>query len=164
MNCLETQRRIRAFLDHTLTDGELKDFLDHVEHCSACREELDLYCGIEAALEEDEEPGNRTALPEYSGFEEMTDALIQDGRRHLALKRSVKALRYVLSGILAAVLLYVVLEITGVVPAPWGSDDERLVSRISRIMTWNRQELAETESETPREEIDTNSSDAGDSF
>ena len=149
MNCLETQIRIRAFLDHELTDGELRDFLDHVEQCQECREELDLYCGIDLALEEDDHSGGWNRFPEDGGFEDLTDMLIHDARRHLMLKRSIAAMRYVLVGILAAAAVYVILVFARIVPPPWDAvEGSQLISTFSRLVTPSGSTSATEESGT----------------
>ena len=39
-DCKEIEKHIPAFLDDALTNAELKQFLEHVETCESCKEEL----------------------------------------------------------------------------------------------------------------------------
>ena len=54
MKCAEAQKRIRPFLKRELPPEDLESFLQHIENCPDCYEELELYLMIQAALEEDE--------------------------------------------------------------------------------------------------------------
>ena len=40
MDCKETERRISRFLANDLTGRELIQFIEHVESCESCKEEL----------------------------------------------------------------------------------------------------------------------------
>ena len=57
MTCLDTQRMIIRFINDDLSLEELELFLDHVNSCSECREELEVYYALITAmkqLDEDE--------------------------------------------------------------------------------------------------------------
>ena len=43
MNCIEARRMGTPFVDRELTDKETEQFLEHIENCSDCRDELDIY-------------------------------------------------------------------------------------------------------------------------
>lgn len=43
MTCLEAQSKIIAYIDYKLEKDEKQQFLDHVNRCEDCREELDIY-------------------------------------------------------------------------------------------------------------------------
>ena len=40
MNCQEAQRLVMPYIQDELTDRELEEFLEHVETCPACQEEI----------------------------------------------------------------------------------------------------------------------------
>lgn len=42
MNCRDVQGLISPYIDHQLNEEELKDFLEHINRCPSCREELEL--------------------------------------------------------------------------------------------------------------------------
>ncbi len=42
MSCLEARKCIYDFLNHSLDDGRMEDFLNHVEKCGDCMEELQI--------------------------------------------------------------------------------------------------------------------------
>lgn len=43
MNCKETQDKIQFFLQEALELEQLNLFLEHIERCETCREELEVY-------------------------------------------------------------------------------------------------------------------------
>lgn len=52
MNCLEAQRLMRLYTEGTLPDRVTEEFLDHIETCRDCHEELELYLLVHQALDE----------------------------------------------------------------------------------------------------------------
>ena len=40
MTCLDARKKIYDYLNNKLTDAELKDFIDHVNGCDECMDEL----------------------------------------------------------------------------------------------------------------------------
>ncbi len=56
MNCRETQKNISLFLEKKLELEQLEEFLEHIECCNDCKEELEVYYTLYTAmriLEED---------------------------------------------------------------------------------------------------------------
>ncbi len=56
MNCRETQKNISLFLEKKLELEQLEEFLEHIERCNDCKEELEVYYTLYTAmriLEED---------------------------------------------------------------------------------------------------------------
>lgn len=43
MDCLEVEKKIPIFLENHLEEKELRDFVEHIETCSECREELAIH-------------------------------------------------------------------------------------------------------------------------
>ena len=43
MDCLECKKKIIPYLDYELDDEELNDFVNHIESCKSCREDLEVY-------------------------------------------------------------------------------------------------------------------------
>ena len=52
MNCLEAQRLMRLYTEGTLPDRVTEEFLDHIETCRDCHEELELYLLVHQALDD----------------------------------------------------------------------------------------------------------------
>ena len=55
MNCQETQRLVMPYIQDELTPEELEGFLEHVEACPDCREELEIYFTVALGLRQLEE-------------------------------------------------------------------------------------------------------------
>lgn len=50
MKCIEARRMVTPFVNKELTDRETEQFLRHIEHCSDCMDELDIYFTVYKAL------------------------------------------------------------------------------------------------------------------
>lgn len=50
MNCIEARRMVTPFVKRELSDRETEQFLKHVEHCSDCMDELNIYFTVYKAL------------------------------------------------------------------------------------------------------------------
>ena len=62
MTCLEAQSNITAFINDQLDMATLEEFIEHVNHCADCREELEVYYTLLTAmklLDEDKELSNQ---------------------------------------------------------------------------------------------------------
>lgn len=51
MNCNEARRMVTPFVNKELSDKETELFLDHIENCSECKDELDVYFTVYRALD-----------------------------------------------------------------------------------------------------------------
>ena len=43
MDCRTAESMVTRFIDHSLSMNELEGFLDHIEHCPSCYDELETY-------------------------------------------------------------------------------------------------------------------------
>ncbi len=43
MNCTNTQLNILPFINRSLSEDDMLDFLEHIEVCEECRNELEIY-------------------------------------------------------------------------------------------------------------------------
>lgn len=58
MTCMEAQQMITLFINDTITLEQAEAFIDHVNHCASCREDLEVYYALLTAmkqLDEDKE-------------------------------------------------------------------------------------------------------------
>ncbi len=55
MKCVDAQKLIRPYLDNTLPDKEMIPFLEHVNHCPDCHEDLEIYMALYGVLDKEEE-------------------------------------------------------------------------------------------------------------
>lgn len=61
MNCINTQHNILPFIKRTLSEDDMMDFLEHIDGCEECRNELEIYYMIYMGynrLETFEEPAS----------------------------------------------------------------------------------------------------------
>lgn len=58
MNCKEAEKKIPSFLRDDLDGSKLEEFVEHIENCSECREELSIQFLVVEGLERLEEGNN----------------------------------------------------------------------------------------------------------
>lgn len=59
MTCKEGESLVIPYIHHELSDEKLKDFIEHVESCENCKEELEIYYTVEAGIRQlDTDTGN----------------------------------------------------------------------------------------------------------
>ncbi len=103
MKCTQAQSLMQAFLDYSIKDEELGPFLDHIEECRECRDELELYSAVYDSLRDE-----RTSDAE---LKDMTAVRLQeklsDARSYLRRKRSAKIFLKVLAVLLCLTVVIV---------------------------------------------------------
>ncbi len=57
ITCRDAIRSIPHFMDHTLTKSELREFMNHIENCPECKEELSIQYLVKQGLEERDDNG-----------------------------------------------------------------------------------------------------------
>lgn len=110
MNCQTAESMVTRYIEHDLSVDELEGFIDHVENCSSCYEELETYFIVHAAIKQLDEESKDSTL----NFQEL---LKEDIRRskHYILKMKF---RRALSGVgfcaliagLGGFLIYVITQ------------------------------------------------------
>lgn len=58
MTCFEAQCLITPFINEELHNGQLKDFLEHINHCADCKEDLEVYFTLLNGMKQLEENRN----------------------------------------------------------------------------------------------------------
>ncbi len=58
MNCKEAEKTIPSFLNDELDGDDLADFLEHIEECPECKEELSIQFLVSEGLEQLEQGNN----------------------------------------------------------------------------------------------------------
>ena len=51
MDCKQVEKMIPQFLDDDLTTEELREFMEHIENCKECYEELEIHFTVHYALQ-----------------------------------------------------------------------------------------------------------------
>ena len=50
MTCAEAEKLVVPYIKDELPPMELEDFIDHINHCPACREELEIHYMVDVGL------------------------------------------------------------------------------------------------------------------
>ena len=106
MNCTDARRMITPYVKHELNDRDTEQFLNHVEHCKDCMEELDICFTMYRALEL-LECGNHQ---EYN-FTKLLKENIRETRRRIFGRKVFRLIH--LSFVFLAELLLILTVITG---------------------------------------------------
>lgn len=67
-SCKVNLKRVIPFIKSELKDDEVEEFLEHINKCETCKEELELYYIIETKLKEAETEDNGIYLPSLKDF------------------------------------------------------------------------------------------------
>lgn len=102
MTCKETENLVMPYIKGELTDEELKGFLEHIEHCENCLEELEIYFTVDVGIKQlDSETGS------YNIKGELQTSLEQSKLRLHAIEFR-KIVRYAVStlGVMGLILTF----------------------------------------------------------
>ena len=103
MTCKEAESLVMPYIKNELTDEELYEFLEHIEHCPECREELEIYFTVDVGIRQlDSETGN------YN-IKGALETAIEQSRERLEAVRLVKIVRYAVSTLSVMALIITVL-------------------------------------------------------
>lgn len=111
MNCHVAEGMVTRYIDHTLKVDELEEFLDHVESCSSCYDELETYFIVQEAMNQLDNGETETALD----FKDLLEQDLKKSRRYVRKKKTIKfveiMLLCILMGILISILVFGFIEI-----------------------------------------------------
>ena len=81
MNCQTAESMVNRYIEHDLSVDELENFLEHVENCPSCYDELETYFIVHAAMQQLDEESRDSSL-------DLRELLEEDIRRskHYILK------------------------------------------------------------------------------
>ena len=103
MTCKEAESLVMPYIKNELTDEELFEFLEHIEHGPECREELEIYFTVDVGIRQlDSETGN------YN-IKGALETAIEQSRERLEAVRLVKIVRYAVSTLSVMALIITVL-------------------------------------------------------
>lgn len=101
MNCIEARRMVTQYVNKELSVKETEAFLDHIEHCSDCMDELDIYFTVYRAL-------NSLDTGEHHefNFKKMLAEDIRMERKAIFRKKVAAVIRLILLLTVTAALLF----------------------------------------------------------
>jgi hypothetical protein len=103
MICKEAERLVMPYINDELTDEELGEFLEHMESCPDCREELEIYFTVDVGIKQlDSEIGN------YN-IKGALKSTIEQSRQRLWVIRCVKIARYAVATVSVIALFFTLL-------------------------------------------------------
>ncbi len=101
MTCKDAEKLIPYFLDDALDNRDLSDFLNHVDHCPGCKEELTIQFLVKVGMQRLEDGNTFNLSTEL-------EHLLADSKKRLNARRYLVLTSYVLE-MTVAVLLVVCL-------------------------------------------------------
>lgn len=98
MNCKEVEKMIPLFLEDDLDTEDLREFMDHIEGCDECKEELAIQFLVTEGM---------ARLETGSVFDLQSELRTQmDGAEHtLKFRESMQWLLYALEGLVAVIVI-----------------------------------------------------------
>lgn len=109
MDCRTAEGMVNSYIEHKLPVDELEDFLDHIQECSSCYDELETYFIVHEVMQQLDDNSRDSVLD----FKDLMEQDIQSSRRYIRRKKWGWAL--IGSGIcvviaaLAVLLVYLIL-------------------------------------------------------
>ena len=105
MTCKESDRMIPLFLDDELDNQGLSDFLNHIESCPDCKEELTIQFLVKVGMQRLEDGNNFNLKSELDG-------LLLKARKKLKIRRYVVFSSFILE--LLAVAMIIVTAVVAI--------------------------------------------------
>ncbi len=102
MTCKEADKIIPFFLDDDLDNQELSDFLNHIDACPECKEELTIQFLVREGMQ-------RLEDGDTINLKNELDSIIRDAKRKLKLRRNLTFVCYLLQLFVAAMLIFTVV-------------------------------------------------------
>lgn len=102
IECRQAESMVAQYIKHTLSVDELEEFLNHIEHCSSCFDELETYYIVHKAIQQLDEKEDGTAYD----FRKLLEQEIRRSYRYIHHKRGLIFLSRTL---FAAVIVIVVV-------------------------------------------------------
>ncbi len=111
MDCRTAESMVNRYIDHTLRVDELEEFLDHVESCPSCYDELETYFIVHEVTQQLDNQTEDTVLD----FKKLLAQDIKKSRRYIHKKRGMQFAAGILillfTGALIAFLVFLIAEL-----------------------------------------------------
>ena len=140
MDCLEAQQLITPYLERKLSEKELRSFLEHIDHCRNCYEELEINMAVKKALEN---KGDGRDKDEYD-FDKLVADHIQIEKKYLYRRQMTRLTRRMLMILAQAVLIMSI--ITGI---ELQGPDGRLGTTLFRLLHGNDVIITQQDTDAP---------------
>ena len=115
MDCRTAEGMVSSYIKHDLPLNELEEFLDHVQNCSSCYDELETYFIVHEVTQQLDDDSSDSVLD----FKKLLEQDIRKSRRYIRKKKlggfSVGVLLCILIVALAAFMVYVVMQMIRII-------------------------------------------------
>jgi len=111
MNCRIAEGMVNKYIDHTLPLNDLEDFLEHIEKCSSCYDELATYFIVHKAMQQLDEESRDSSLD----LRELLEEDIRKSKHYILKMRFRRALSgmgfcALIAG-LGGFLIYIIMQV-----------------------------------------------------
>ena len=111
IDCRQAETLVARYINHTLSTDELEEFLDHIETCPSCYDELETYFIVHEAMQQLDEEEDGTVLD----FKKLLEQEIRRSRRSIRQTRGIRFTVGLISMAAAVALcVFVIFVILGV--------------------------------------------------
>lgn len=101
MDCRTAESMVNRYIDHTLKVDELEEFLDHVESCPSCYDELETYFIVHEVTQQLDDQAENTVLD----FKTLLAQDIRKSKRYIHKRRGMQFAAGMLILMLTGVLI-----------------------------------------------------------
>ena len=103
MDCRTAEGMVSSYIKHDLPLNELEEFLDHVQNCSSCYDELETYFIVHEVTQQLDDDSSDSVLD----FKKLLEQDIHRTRRHIRQKKGLHFLSLLLfSTVLVSAALF----------------------------------------------------------
>ena len=78
LDCRTAESMVARYMNHTLKTDEMEEFLDHIEHCPSCYDELETYFIVNKVTQQLDEQEDGSVLD----FQKLLEQDIRENTRH----------------------------------------------------------------------------------
>lgn len=115
MNCRTAEGMVNRYINHSLSIEEMEEFLDHIEQCSSCYDELETYFIVHEAMQQLDESSGGTVLD----FKDLLEQDIRKSRRYIRKKKLSRLFAGIFMCLLivtlAALLVYLMMQMVHII-------------------------------------------------
>ena len=110
MNCQTAESMVNRYIEHDLSVEELEGFLNHVENCPSCYDELETYFIVHAAMRPLDDESGEASL----NLQELLEEDIRSSKRYIVkvkFRRALSGLSFcaLIAG-LGGFLIYIIMQ------------------------------------------------------
>lgn len=111
MECSKAEGMVTRYINRTLTLKELEEFLQHIENCSSCYDELETYFIVQQAMQQLDEEDEETIMD----FRHLLEQDLKRSRIDVIRKKAGRCILAILCclvlGFLITFLIFIMMEV-----------------------------------------------------